>query len=67
LRPQKAAAADAGTPHSSHKELAQKLEAMERKYDRQLKTVFEAIRELMNPQLPPSQRQIGFRAERDRQ
>ncbi len=43
----------------SHKELSQKLAALEKKYDAQFRAVFAAIRELMDP--PPSQRrQIGF-------
>ncbi len=43
----------------SHKELAQKLATLERKYDAQFSVVFEAIRQLMNPPTPrrPS---IGF-------
>ena len=46
---------------ASHKDLAKKLEELEKKYDAQFKVVFDAIRELMAP--PPSQpRHIGFRA-----
>lgn len=41
---------------SSHRELAKKLEDMERKYDAQFKVVFDAIRELM---APPTKKQIG--------
>lgn len=44
----------------SHAELARKLETLERKYDRQFKVVFDAIREIMSPQPPPPRRQIGF-------
>lgn len=44
----------------SHAELARKLETLERKYDRQFRVVFDAIREIMNPQPPPPRRQIGF-------
>jgi hypothetical protein len=44
---------------SSHKDLARKLEEMERKYDVQFKVVFEAIRDLMSPPAKPK-RQIGF-------
>ena len=46
---------------SSHKELARKLEALEQKYDEQFKAVFDAIREIMRPELPESERRIGFR------
>ena len=44
---------------SSHADLAQKLEALEKKYDAQFKVVFDAIRELMAPPVPPKRR-IGF-------
>ena len=44
---------------SSHKDLAQQLAALESKYDRQFKVVFDAIRKLM---IEPAQRgrPIGF-------
>ncbi|HKA53771.1 MAG TPA: ORF6N domain-containing protein [Candidatus Binatia bacterium] len=45
---------------ATHKDLAEKLEALEKKYDRQFKVVFDAIRRLMEPEEPPKQRQIGF-------
>ena len=52
----------------SHAELASKLEAMEKKYDRQFKVVFDAIRQLMaapaeNPDDPKPQ--IGFHIRED--
>jgi phage regulator Rha-like protein len=47
---------------ATHKDLAKKLEDMERKYDAQFKVVFDAIRELMKPP-EPKKRQIGFRRE----
>ena len=47
---------------AAHKELARKLDAMEKKYDAQFKGVFEAIRELMEPEPVPPQRRIGFTA-----
>ena len=43
----------------NHKDLAQKLEDLEKKYDAQFKVVFEAIRELMAPPQSP-RRRIGF-------
>ena len=46
---------------ASHKDLAKKLEELEKKYDAQFKVVFDAIRELMAP-LPPQPRRIGFRS-----
>jgi hypothetical protein len=46
---------------AAHKELARKLEELERKYDARFKVVFEAIRQLMRPELPePSRRPIGI-------
>jgi len=45
---------------AGHKELAQQLEALEKKYDSQFKVVFETIRKLMEPADAPSSRRIGF-------
>lgn len=50
---------------ATHKELARKLDEMERKYDTQFKVVFDAIRQLMTPPKQPPKRRIGFRATRD--
>jgi hypothetical protein len=47
---------------STHKDLAHKLEELEKKYDEQFRIVFEAIRQLMIPPEPPKRR-IGFRVE----
>ena len=44
---------------STHKDLARKLEALEKKYDTQFKVVFDAIRQLMSPP-EPKKRKIGF-------
>ena len=46
----------------SNKELAKRLDELEKKYDAQFKSVFDAIRQLMTPQLP-LRRRIGFRGE----
>ena len=46
---------------ASHHELSRRLDALERKYDRQFKGVFDAIRQLMAPP-EPKQRRIGLRA-----
>ena len=46
---------------ATHKDLARKLEALERKYDAQFKVVFDAIRQLMTPPTLKTKR-IGFRA-----
>ena len=50
---------------SSNAGLARKLATLERKYDSQFKTVFDAIRELMAPPVPP-RRSIGFSPWRDK-
>ena len=49
----------------SHVELARKLNALEKKYDKQFKVVFDAIRLLM---APPSakEKRIGFHQKRNR-
>ncbi len=47
---------------TTHSELARKLASLERKYDKQFKLVFDAIREIMAPKDPPKKRQIGFRS-----
>jgi len=44
---------------STHEELKRKIEAMERKYDRQFRVVFEAIKQLMEEAEKPKRR-IGF-------
>ncbi len=44
---------------ATHKDLARKLEALEKKYDAQLRVVFDAICQLMKP-AEPEKRKIGF-------
>ncbi|MBI5376566.1 MAG: ORF6N domain-containing protein [Candidatus Schekmanbacteria bacterium] len=49
---------------ATHKDLASKLEKIEKKYDSQFKIVFDAIRQLL--QTPPSpKRKIGFETEEE--
>jgi hypothetical protein len=43
-----------------NRELAQRIDVLESKYDRQFKVVFDAIRELMTPPASPLKRRIGF-------
>jgi len=43
----------------SNKDMAQRLDKMEKKYDDQFKVVFDAIRKLMEQETKPKQR-IGF-------
>jgi hypothetical protein len=50
---------------ASNAELAAKLARLEKKYDAQLKVVFDAIRQLMSPTVP-SKRRIGFAREPER-
>ncbi|HEV2613999.1 MAG TPA: ORF6N domain-containing protein [Gammaproteobacteria bacterium] len=50
---------------SSHKELQQKLQELEKKCDKKFNVVFEAIRQLMMPPEPPKKRPIGFHAWKD--
>jgi phage regulator Rha-like protein len=47
----------------SHKDLKQKIEEMEKKYDAQFKIVFNAIKELMSAPEKPL-RKIGFKVEK---
>jgi hypothetical protein len=46
----------------SHKELKQKLQDLEKKYDKKFNVVFEAIHQLMTPPEPTKKRSIGFRS-----
>jgi len=49
---------------SGHRELARKIAQLERKlsnHDKQILTIVDAIKQLMDPKLPPKSRQIGFR------
>jgi len=48
----------------SHKELAKKLEVLEKRYDTQFKVVFDVIRQLMAPPGKP-RRKIGFHREKE--
>lgn len=45
---------------ASHKTLADKLAALEKKYDSQFRLIFDAIRQIMGPDSPPKRQQIGF-------
>lgn len=50
---------------SSHKDLARRLNELEKKYDSQFKIVFDAIREIMSPPCK-LKKQIGFTAKEKR-
>jgi hypothetical protein len=45
---------------ATHKDLAKKLEELERKYDSQFRVVFDAIRQLMIPPEGPPREKLGF-------
>ena len=50
---------------ASNKDLAKRLDELERKYDSQFKIVFDAIRQLMTPP-EPKKRKIGFEVRESR-
>jgi hypothetical protein len=50
---------------ATHKDLARKLEELEKKYDAQFKALFDAICALMAPPVKP-RRAIGFKVEEGR-
>ncbi len=53
---------------ATHKDLARKLEELEKKlvkHDKQIQIVLQAIQELLEPGEPPKRRQIGFEAKKD--
>lgn len=52
---------------ASHSDLVRRLDALERKYDQQFKSVFDAIRELMSPKKVPAKREIGFHAKSEQE
>jgi len=45
---------------ATHKELAERLKAIEKKYDKQFKVVFDILRQLMEPPREPPKSPIGF-------
>lgn len=45
---------------ADHKDLREKIETMEKKYDRQFQIVFQAIKELLEPAPPKPKGPIGF-------
>ena len=52
---------------ATNRDLARRLDALEKKYDSQFKVVFEAIRQLMESPAPaPRRRAIGFKVEEAR-
>ena len=52
----------------THKELAVKIEALEKKYtehDQTIKEIFQAIKQLLEPPMPKEKKIIGFRVYKD--
>jgi ORF6N domain len=45
---------------ATHKELAERLEAMEKKYDRRFRAVFDILKQLMEPPPEPPKKPMGF-------
>jgi hypothetical protein len=45
---------------ATHKELAERLEAMEKKYDHRFKVVFDILKQLMEPPPEPPKNPLGF-------
>jgi hypothetical protein len=45
---------------ATHKDLAERLAAMEKKYDQRFKVVFDTLKRLMEPAPEPRKRPIGF-------
>ncbi len=48
---------------ATHKQLAHRLDELEKKYDAQFRVVFDAIRQLMAPPPTSPKRRIGFRVD----
>ena len=46
---------------AAHRDLAHRLDELEKEYDKQFAVVFDAIRELMAPQEPRRRKRMGFR------
>ena len=49
---------------ATHADLARKIESLEKKYDSQFRAVFDAIRELMAPQVNTKKQPIGFKVKK---
>jgi hypothetical protein len=49
----------------THKDLQQKMDALEKKYDAQFRIVFDAIRQLLEPPEDKKKKRYGFLAERN--
>lgn len=45
---------------ASHAELAKRVEALEKKYDRRFRVIFDAVKQLMEPERKKAGKKIGF-------
>jgi hypothetical protein len=45
---------------ATHKDLAERLAAMEKQYDQRFKVVFDILKQLMEPPPEPPKRPVGF-------
>lgn len=45
---------------ASHTELAKRVEALEKKYDRRFRVIFDAVKQLMEPERKKAGKKIGF-------
>jgi hypothetical protein len=52
---------------ATHRDLAKKLDELEKKYDQQFRVEFDAIRQMMVQPVPGSKRRIGFGVEQSRE
>ena len=50
---------------ATHKDLARKIEDMEKKYDHQFRVIFDAIKQLIEPPVTPK-RKVGFLREKEK-
>lgn len=50
---------------ASHKDLAKRLDELEKRYDHQFKLVFDAVRKLLEPPPLPPKRRMGFHLSKD--
>jgi len=51
---------------ASHARLGRRIDELEKKYGRQFKVVFDAVRQIMAPDPPPKKRPIGYHVSREK-
>ena len=50
---------------ATHKQLAERIAAMEKRYDQRFKVVFDVLKQLMEPLPDPPRETMGFRPGKD--